>query len=144
MDFDQQWLGMVGVNQSHKCDNAPVPYPTIHHIAHFCSKVSCCGVRDRCIVEFVSSVPKWCVVGYGTCALWELWDWSLSIPVPSPSRDDVRYLSRARSNSDHEPSHTPPVWRCCSKTPFALLISQSPFGARYRGWNQWKWNSYNE
>ena len=44
------------IDQSHKTNNAPVPYPTIHHseqkYVHFCS--------DRCIV------------GYGTGALWDL------------------------------------------------------------------------
>ena len=38
--------------------NAPVPHPTVHHseqkCAHFCS--------------------EWCIVGYGTGALWDLWD----------------------------------------------------------------------
>ena len=43
------------MNQSHKSHNAPVPYPTIHHseCAHFCS--------------------EWCIVGYGTGALLDLW-----------------------------------------------------------------------
>ena len=40
--------------------NAPVPHPTMHHseqkCAHFCS--------------------EWCIVGYGTGALWDLWDCS--------------------------------------------------------------------
>ena len=45
------------INQSHKSLNAPVPYPTVHHAelkcAHFCS--------------------EWCIVGYETGALWDLW-----------------------------------------------------------------------
>ena len=45
------------VNQSHKSHNAPVSYPTMHHseskCAHFCS--------------------EWCIVGYGTGELWDLW-----------------------------------------------------------------------
>ena len=41
-----------------KSQNAPVPYPTMHHSEHFCS--------------------EWCIVGYGTGASWVLWD--LSIP----------------------------------------------------------------
>ena len=39
-----------------KSHNAPVPYPTMHHseqkYAHFCS--------------------EWCIVGYGTGAVWDL------------------------------------------------------------------------
>ena len=42
----------------HKSYNAPVPYPTVHHseqkCTHFCS--------------------EWCTVGYGTGALWCMWD----------------------------------------------------------------------
>ena len=41
--------------------NASVPYPTIHHseqkYVHFCS--------------------EWCIVRYGTGALWDLWIWSI-------------------------------------------------------------------
>ena len=47
----------------HKSHNAPVPYPTMHHseqkCAHFCS--------------------EWCIVGYGTGALWDLWIRSIGI-----------------------------------------------------------------
>ena len=50
----------VSVDQAHKSHNAPVPYPTMCHseqkCAHFCS--------------------EWCIVGYGTGALWDLWIWS--------------------------------------------------------------------
>ena len=45
----------------HKSQNAPVPYPIMFHseqkCAHFCS--------------------EWSIVGYGTGALWDLWDWSI-------------------------------------------------------------------
>ena len=50
-------------HQIHKSHNAPVPYPTMQHseqkCAHFCS--------------------EWCIVGYGTGALWHLWDWSIMV-----------------------------------------------------------------
>ena len=49
----------------HKSHNAPAPYPTIHHseqkCAHFCS--------------------VWCIVGYGTGALWNLQDWLIATPL---------------------------------------------------------------
>ena len=51
----------------HKSHNAPVPYPTLHHseqkCTHFCS--------------------EWCIVGYGTSAFWDLWDWSNDGAMPS-------------------------------------------------------------
>ena len=46
----------------HKSQNASVPYPTILHseqkCAHFCT--------------------EWSIVGYGTDAFWDLWDWSIA------------------------------------------------------------------
>ena len=51
------------INQSYKSYNAPVAYPTMHHseqkCSHFCS--------------------EWCIVGYGTGALWDLWIRSIGI-----------------------------------------------------------------
>ena len=52
------------MDQFHKSHNAPVPYPTMHHseqkCAHFCS--------------------EWCIVGYGTGALWDFWISQLTDP----------------------------------------------------------------
>ena len=52
-----------GIDLIHKSRNAPLPYPTMHHpeqkCAHFCS--------------------EWYIVGWGTGALWDLWDWSISV-----------------------------------------------------------------
>ena len=42
---------------SHKSSNASDKYPTIHHF-----------VAEMCMY-------KMCIVGYGTGALWDLWDW---------------------------------------------------------------------
>ena len=51
---------VLRIAEIHKYHNAPVPYPTMHHseqkCAHFCS--------------------EWCIVGCGTVASWNLWDWS--------------------------------------------------------------------
>ena len=63
---------VMPVNWPNSPHNLPVPYPTMHHseqkCAHFCS--------------------EWCIVGYGTGALWDLWDWSIgghvSYPIDSP------------------------------------------------------------
>ena len=37
---------------------------------HFCSKVVCCGIWE---VHIYFSMR--CIMGYGTDALWDLWDW---------------------------------------------------------------------
>ena len=54
---------LITIDLIHKSHNAPVPYPTMHHseqkCAHFCS--------------------EWCIVGYETGALWDLWDWSIKL-----------------------------------------------------------------
>ena len=51
----------VPIDLIHKSQNAPVPYPTMQHpeqkCAHFCSEC--------------------CIVGYGTGAFWDLWNWSI-------------------------------------------------------------------
>ena len=47
---------------SHKSQNASVPYPTMHHF-----------VAEMCTCVHIS-VTKWCIVGYGTDAFWDLWD----------------------------------------------------------------------
>ena len=53
----------VAIDQFHKSQNAPVPYPTILHseqkCAHFCS--------------------EWSIVRYGTGAFWDLWIRSIYI-----------------------------------------------------------------
>ena len=53
---------IIAVDQIHKFHNVPVPYPKIQHseqkYAYFCS--------------------EWCIVGYGTGALWDLWDWCIT------------------------------------------------------------------
>ena len=58
--------GLWGVSEMddfRKSHSALVPYPTMHHseqkCVHFCS--------------------EWCSVGYGTGALWNLWEWSIFI-----------------------------------------------------------------
>ena len=64
-------MGQVNpVEESPNSHNAPVSYPTIHHseqkCAHFCS--------------------EWCIVGYGTGALWELGDWSVALVSVTPEQ----------------------------------------------------------
>ena len=50
---------LCGIDLISKSHNSPIPYVTMYHseqrYAHFCS--------------------EWCIVVYGTGALWDLWDW---------------------------------------------------------------------
>ena len=62
---------------SRKSHNASGKYPAMHHVvtemcmcAHFCYNMLHCGVPI--------SVTRWCIVGYGALALWDLWDWSIA------------------------------------------------------------------
>ena len=55
------------IDLSHKSQNAPVPYPTMHHSV---TKMYTC-------VHI--SVTKWCIVGYLFDALWEMGLYSLSL-----------------------------------------------------------------
>ena len=59
--------GPFVVDQSHKSHNAPVPYPTMHHF-----------LTEMCTCVHIS-VTKWCIVGYLSDALWDLWDGSIII-----------------------------------------------------------------
>ena len=63
-----------GIDQFHKSQNAPVPYPTMLHseqkCAHFCS--------------------EWRIMGYGTGAFWDLWLWmNCSISHNTPFRTEM-------------------------------------------------------
>ena len=54
------------VHLLHQFHHAPVAYPAMHHF-----------VTEMCTCVHIS-VTKWCIVGYGTGALWDLWDGSIS------------------------------------------------------------------
>ena len=53
------------IDQSHKPHNASVPYPIMHHF-----------VTEMCTCVHIS-VTKWCILGYLSDALWNLWDGSI-------------------------------------------------------------------
>ena len=46
------------IGHTDKSHNVPLPYPTMHHSEKNCT--------DFC--------SQWCIVGYGTVALWDFWD----------------------------------------------------------------------
>ena len=58
-------MAMIWIDLSHKSHNAPILYPTMHHF-----------VTETCTCVHVS-VTKWCIVGYLSNALWDLWEWSI-------------------------------------------------------------------
>ena len=62
---DQVEICFVPVELLHKSHNAPVPYPTMHHI-----------VTEMCAHAHIY-VTKWCIVGYFYDTLWDLWDGSI-------------------------------------------------------------------
>ena len=57
----------ISINQSHKPYNAPAPYPTMYHY-----------VTEMCTYVHIF-VTNWCIVGYFSDALCDLWDDSLVI-----------------------------------------------------------------
>ena len=50
---------------NHKFQNAPVPYRTMHHSEQKCTHFCC----------------EWCIVGYETGTLWDIWDSSIMYKV---------------------------------------------------------------
>ena len=75
---------------------APVPYPTMHNseqkCVHFCS--------------------EWCIVGYGTGALWDSWAWSIwhhddlvyRDPQIGPSAIEVMHITMRNSFENPSPA----------------------------------------
>ena len=59
------YFGEVMIEPSHKSHNASDKYPTMHPF-----------VTEMCTSVHIS-VKKWCFVGYGTGALWDLCNWSI-------------------------------------------------------------------
>ena len=54
------------IGELHQSHNASVTYPTMHHF-----------VTEKCTYVHIS-VTKWCIVGYLSDALWDLWDGSIT------------------------------------------------------------------
>ena len=57
------FIWIVMLNKSH---NAPIPHPTIHHF-----------ITVKCLRVHIS-VTKWCIVGYLSDALWDMWEGSIA------------------------------------------------------------------
>ena len=55
------------IDPLHKSHNTPVQYPKIHHF-----------VTEMCTCVHIS-VTKWCIVGYLSNALWDLWNGGLNV-----------------------------------------------------------------
>ena len=67
----------ISIDLIHKSQNAPVPYLTMLHSEHFCS--------------------EWSIVGYGTGAFWDLWNWSIGLA--SRARKLVRLYFKALTSA---------------------------------------------
>ena len=66
------------IDMLHKCKNAPVSYRTMRH-----------SVTEMCTCVHIS-VTKWCIVGYLSNALWDLWDGS-SLLLPDAKVEVLIY-----------------------------------------------------
>ena len=87
---DVNMLIILSELMSHKSHTAPVPYPTMHHF-----------VTEMCTCVHIS-VTKWCIVGYLSDALWDLWEssilremlmscrWFLITTNTNPIKSDLR------------------------------------------------------
>ena len=72
-----------------KSQNAPVPYPRMLHseqkCAHFCS--------------------EWSILGYGTGAFWDFWNWSIvHMPLSRPSSVTFRTLCPWKTGTTTHPT----------------------------------------
>ena len=77
------------IDQIHESHNAPVPHPTVHHseqkCAHFCSEWCIVGYGTGALWDlwdYAHFCSEWSIVGYGTGALWDLWDCSIRCHLP--------------------------------------------------------------
>ena len=57
------------IDPSHKSNNTPVPYPTVHHF-----------VTEMCTCVHIS-VTKWCIMGYLSVALWDKFDVTIDLCI---------------------------------------------------------------
>ena len=71
--FCQNQCWDVIIDQFHKSHDVSIPCPTMHHpeqkYGHFC--------------------PEWCIVGYDTGALWDLWVRSIKNPQNNTHRNPL-------------------------------------------------------
>ena len=83
--------GSPPIDSFHKSHNALDKYPIMHHF-----------VTEMCTHMHIA-VTKWCIVVYGTVALWNMWDW----PMGRPYHDDVMTFKNPSYIAD--PSERNPV-----------------------------------
>ena len=62
---ETEWI-TISIDLLCKSHKAPVPYPTMHHF-----------VTEMCTCVRIS-VTKWCIVGYLSKAIWNLWNGSMA------------------------------------------------------------------
>ena len=71
------------IDPSHKSQNASVPYPTMQHF-----------VTEMCTHVHIS-VTKWCIVGYMSGTLWDLWDGFIVCSTICSGADQSKHQSSA-------------------------------------------------
>ena len=76
----------LAIDRSHKSHNVCGEYPTMHHF-----------VTEMCTQVHIS-VAKWCIVGYGTGALWDLCNRSVEILESCTKPSICGILEKAQSN----------------------------------------------
>ena len=60
-------------------------------------------VRKLLNQERAAVVPKWCIVGYGICTWWDMWDWSIQWSVTKSSSCLRSRILNAPTNSEANP-----------------------------------------
>ena len=65
------------IEPSHKSHNSSDKYPTMH-----------CFVTEMGVYVHIS-VTKWCIVGYGTSVLWDMWDRSNRLEILKISTSEM-------------------------------------------------------
>ena len=91
-----EWDHGYVIDPSHKSHNTPVPYHIMQHL-----------VTEMCTYVHIS-VTKWCIVGYLSDALWDLWDGSIDSIAPhlSPRLATRMIVSRRGAKNHH-------IWTRC-------------------------------
>ena len=126
------------IDPSHKFHNASDKYPKMHHFV----TVMWTHVHI--------SVTKWCIMGYGTDALWGLWDWSICMPLGlcketvkwSMTQKNLTGSSKTGSYIDMETSSCHWPFLLCwiyfrqHKNVFALSIISRHRDGTYSSWRR--------
>ena len=132
------WIKSINKCASHKSHNALAKYPTMHHF-----------VTEMCTHVHISAT-KWCIVGYGTDALWDLWNHRENSPVTQTSPEPTLLSWGGGPHEKIFPHPWPqgkpglimliePLRPYCSQSPLILLrcITEIKFAQNLRWLGNW-------